>query len=238
MEIIHNVTPESGLDGRYHFVYKIVNKVNGRYYIGKHSTSDYLDSYIGSGLLIGKAISKYGQDSFVKEIVCFLPSSHDAFQKEYELIANLMEDKLIYNLKAGGDGGFCHCDECNMKRIAGIAASDKVKENARTQAHNRIGKSHSEESKKKISISNTGKTRSEETRLRQSRNKAGVAQRIVTCPHCGKSGGITGMMQFHFDNCGKIKSRTVSVVKCPHCDKEGNANIMKRWHFENCKHKR
>lgn len=53
------------------------------------------------------------------------------------------------------------------------------------------GTPHTEESKQKISKANKGKP---------GWNK-GRKFPIVTCPHCGKSGGIPGMARWHFDNC-------------------------------------
>jgi hypothetical protein len=46
-----------------------------------------------------------------------------------------------------------------------------------------------------------GKKHSAETRSRQSAVKKGKPQQVVTCPHCGRSGGKTNMTRYHFDNC-------------------------------------
>ena len=51
-----------------HEVYKTTNKVNGRFYIGVHSTSSKLN-YIGSGKLLGLAVKKYGKSNFKKEVL-------------------------------------------------------------------------------------------------------------------------------------------------------------------------
>ena len=45
-----------------------------------------------------------------------------------------------------------------------------------------------------------GKTQSEEAKAKMKGPKP-----IITCPHCGKSGGKPAMIRFHFDNC-KIKN--------------------------------
>jgi hypothetical protein len=29
----------------------------------------------------------------------------------------------------------------------------------------------------------------------------GISKEQVACPHCGKSGGISAMKRWHFDNC-------------------------------------
>ena len=53
-----------------HVVYRITNMINGKKYIGKHSTTDVYDGYFGSGIAIKQAINKYGIDNFKKEIIC------------------------------------------------------------------------------------------------------------------------------------------------------------------------
>jgi hypothetical protein len=83
---------------------------------------------------------------------------------------------------------------------------------------------------------------SQEARDKMSAAKKGIKQKSVTCPHCGKSGGISKMKQWHFDNCptytGKArkgkKLGPQEIVTCPHCGKSGGIKMMKRWHFDNC----
>ncbi len=45
------------------------------------------------------------------------------------------------------------------------------------------------------------KHHSDETKLKISEMGTGRKYSIVTCPHCNKSGGSTGMGRWHFDNC-------------------------------------
>lgn len=48
-------------------IYKIINLVNNKIYIGQEK--QFNSNYFGSGLLILKAITKYGISSFKKEII-------------------------------------------------------------------------------------------------------------------------------------------------------------------------
>lgn len=91
--------------GYYHIVYKIVNSVNGKIYIGKHTTKDPFDNYMGSGKAIKQAIEKYGIENFVKEIIfCFI-SEEEAYKMESELVnEEFINDRNTYNLITGGMG--------------------------------------------------------------------------------------------------------------------------------------
>lgn len=95
-----------GEDKPLHFVYKITNLVNSKFYIGVHSTSDIEDGYMGSGLVLKNAIQKYGISNFSREILFHCNTRKEAFEKERELVnIDLIKDHLSYNLAFGGSGG-------------------------------------------------------------------------------------------------------------------------------------
>lgn len=48
-----------------YYVYKTINKINGKMYIGSHY-GKLNDDYLGSGLLITRAIEKHGKQNFKK----------------------------------------------------------------------------------------------------------------------------------------------------------------------------
>lgn len=87
-------------------VYKTVNQVNQKFYIGVHKTENPRDDYLGSGVLILRAIAKYGKVNFQKEILFSFPTSSEAFQKEEELVALETQNPNCYNMRKGGEGGF------------------------------------------------------------------------------------------------------------------------------------
>lgn len=91
----------------YYTVYKTSNKINGKFYIGTHKTSNLNDTYMGSGKLIKRAIEKYGPENFTKEILFVFDNPNDMFAKEAEIVTDefLMEENT-YNLRIGGEGGF------------------------------------------------------------------------------------------------------------------------------------
>jgi len=86
----------------------------------------------------------------------------------------------------------------------------RSEEHSRKISEANTGKTKSEEHKRNLSGSMTGKTRSEETRRKQSETMkgkpsalTGKPQEKVTCPHCKKTGGVSIMNRWHFDNCKK-----------------------------------
>ena len=52
---VYNTTPKLGEDCRYHYLYKIVNTANNKFYYGIHSTRNLDDGYSGSGTILQKA---------------------------------------------------------------------------------------------------------------------------------------------------------------------------------------
>jgi hypothetical protein len=87
----------------FYTIYKITNTVNGKYYIGKHQTLDLDDGYMGSGMLIGRAIKKHGLESFAKEILFVFDTEEEMNVKEAEIV---IVSKETYNLCKGGKGGW------------------------------------------------------------------------------------------------------------------------------------
>lgn len=51
---------------KYHLIYKTTNLLNGKIYIGKHTTTNKEDNYLGSGIKLINAIKKYGRENFKK----------------------------------------------------------------------------------------------------------------------------------------------------------------------------
>lgn len=89
----------------FHFVYKTENMINGKIYIGVHSSNNPNDNYLGSGNLITKAIRKYGRSNFRRRILEFFSTREEAFAKEAEIVTKefcLREDN--YNIDLGGRG--------------------------------------------------------------------------------------------------------------------------------------
>ena len=86
-----------------YYIYKITNLVTNHFYIGCHMTKDFNDDYMGSGVLIKKAIKHHGLHNFSKEIVKECKDRFDMLRQE-RLIINwkLIKNPNCYNLITGG----------------------------------------------------------------------------------------------------------------------------------------
>lgn len=90
---------------KHNYFYKIINLVNNKYYYGIRSTdkNPVEDNYMGSGIAIEKAISKYGKENFKKEIIADYPTRKEASDHEEEVVTiDLVNVDECYNLRTGG----------------------------------------------------------------------------------------------------------------------------------------
>jgi group I intron endonuclease len=85
-------------------IYEIKNKVNGKSYIGQHSSNE-LGSYWGSGKLIKKAIEKYGVENFERIIIEKCSNKDELNEREIYWIKEKDSINSGYNLTEGGTGG-------------------------------------------------------------------------------------------------------------------------------------
>lgn len=108
------------------FVYKTINMINNKFYIDKHKTTNKNDGYLGSGVLLKRAIEKYGRENFKREILCFCQNEEELNATERQLVSDLIvEDTLSYNLIKGGTGGDARNFSRNIssKKLAEKAAA-------------------------------------------------------------------------------------------------------------------
>lgn len=168
----------------YNYLYQITNLVNNKIYVGVHKTEDLDDGYMGSGKIIKAAIEKYGLENFRKDILEFFDTYDGALERETEIVTDeflLRED--VYNLRRGGSGGFDYINRF------GLSVRNITKDNVRDRsklANQKLKKMRKDNPLWWISrnekVSNslkgrpgtfTGKTHSEETKLKMSGKRPG-----------------------------------------------------------------
>jgi hypothetical protein len=87
-------------------VYKTTNILNNKIYVGKDERED--PNYIGSGVILHRAIKKYGKHNFKKEIIEHCDNLQQLNDREQFWIKsfNSTDKKIGYNITIGGDGGY------------------------------------------------------------------------------------------------------------------------------------
>jgi len=168
-------------DFQYYIIYSITNILNGKIYVGFHATNDPDDNYMGSGIAINEAYKKYGIDNFKKDILEYCNRDNWAEREKY-WIGKLNTYGEGYNLTLGGEGtlGVRLSHESRRKisdskigkpswnkNKTGIYSEKTIKK----WSEKRKNIFPSEEHKTKISISNTGKKKSE-------REKSEISERM------------------------------------------------------------
>lgn len=90
---------------KYHIIYKTINLINGKIYVGMHSTDNLNDGYLGSGWILKQAIKKYSKENFKREVLLVLPSRKEAREVEALLVdTEFISRQNTYNLQEGGMG--------------------------------------------------------------------------------------------------------------------------------------
>lgn len=148
-------------------VYAIENIVNNKFYIGitdniKDRMVSHFNNARNNNGILKKAIRKYGKECFQHVVLESWENRNDAENAEQFWI-NFLGTKVPYgyNISSGGKGsasGVIYSSKQKQKK------SDRMKrffiENpdakARCASYSMLGRKHSEESKKKISINRSG----------------------------------------------------------------------------------
>ncbi len=104
-----------------YIIYKTTNMINDMIYVGQHyQKTSAFDGYLGSGLLIKRAIKKNGKENFIRETIEYCTSA-DLDKRETYWIAELSatNKKIGYNLAVGGLGSRGHkVSEEGKRRIS------------------------------------------------------------------------------------------------------------------------
>jgi len=186
----------------YGYIYETINKKNGMFYIGK-SKGIFNPNYYGSGIVLKRAINKYGIDSFHTRLINYVETKKqlNEMEKIYIFVYREMYGReKLYNISNGGDGG---------PLFQGHKHSDKTREKMRLTSLGKPsgmkGKPFPEEAKEKNRQKHIGKpspfkdkhhTKTTKEKIRQA--KLGIKRKPFTEEH------IRNMIKNHVGMLGKI----------------------------------
>jgi hypothetical protein len=184
-------------------IYKITNLINKKFYIGKDTSSD--SNYFGSGLLIKKAIKKYGIENFKKEILDETNDYEDLSIKEKYWINHFNSTNLDigYNITKGGDGGDTLSKHPNLDSIKEkISNSSIVKGKTYEEAFGEEkAKEYKEKLKSKMNLSIFSKKSKENSKLFFDKKREELIKRCQFIREEIKNGKIVN----YFDELKDIK---------------------------------
>jgi hypothetical protein len=222
------------MEKEFHFVYVTTNLINGKQYVGEHSTNDMdcrkTKKYTGSGLYIDNAKKLYGRKNFERKDLEFFPTKKEAFNAQEKYIqqyGTLNPDGYNISPKGGNWGGIKGCASEDTKRKMRVPKSKEHKEHmslawierrktpVSTQTREKLGKAregktHDQNSKDKIGYANTIRVWKDESRLNLSKKRSSTHHSEKTKELIGKK------------------------IPCKYCGKEMNAGNLARYHNENC----
>ena len=197
----------------YHYIYKITHP-NGRYYIGRHTTSNLNDNYLGSGVWVTGIKDK---SILTKKIICFVETIVKLKESEEKFIAENFNDPLCMNRGLGSNGWTS--DE------AKIANQNRILNGT----HNFIGGDIPRKNQLKRVAQGIhqwiGNKNPSIERIKNGKHLWQTEKHKLATAENNKKRFANGSHHF------------LKTTKCPHCLKDGQLTAMKRWHCENCKNK-
>ena len=147
----------------YGYIYCTTNIINNKKYIGKKVSSKFNPKYLGSGILITNAITKYGTDKFIVELLEWCSSNDDLNNREKYYINkfNAYKSDVFYNIAMGGEGGNTYAGKTEEELIEikrKISNANKGERNGNKGQYKGVlnsmyGKKHSMDTRLKISES-------------------------------------------------------------------------------------
>lgn len=225
----------------FHFIYKTVSS-SGKYYIGRHSTNELDDGYMGSGRWVNSIEDK---STLTRHILQFCDS--------FEELKTLEELYLLDNV------GRKNCMNFNMSSVGfstgelNPAVSMESRERARKRLiENNPTKDKSVRDKISMALSgkpspNKGNTMSMEGRQNISRSRQGKKlsesgrERLSDARKRqwkDKGTFYSWEGKTHSDETKQkqsVSAKNRQKKECPHCHGLFQPNIWARWHNDNCK---
>ncbi len=181
-------------------IYKTTNLINGNFYVGQDSKND--PTYLGSGILLNRAIEKYGQENFKKEII---ESCNNKVQLNDREIFWIDKLKPVYNIAKGGSGGDTRYNFTKDQYDQWILnkknnTSGGVKKGYKWKHDSPLkGKTRKNGTPWMLGENNPAKRLDVREKIKNS--KLGKSRPTESCIYCGKHAQKTNIIRWHNDNC-------------------------------------
>lgn len=200
-----------------HYVYKIID-ANGNFYIGRHSTENLNDNYMGSGTWVNSV----NKDSLTKEILEFANNFNELKQLEEKYIAENFNLSKCKNIKLASVGWTSE----DARRVA----LQQIKDGKNALTGERGSALAKETNRKRI---NEGT----HPFLKNGKARAVLDEMIEkgTHPFCDGSQTKERIKQ-QISNGSHPGTKVFATHHiCPHCGKDGKGAVMYKHHYQNCK---
>lgn len=230
----------------YYTIYKTVNLINGKMYIGKHATENIGDDYLGSGLLLKKSIRKYGKENFKKEILYVFDNEEEMNRKEIEILnEHILKDDSYYNIAAGGQGGAIVMkpghplyESTRQKlKVSQMARREEIskitKENHKLKRVGMYGKKQSENQKRLVSEKLKGIPKNPESVKKQNESlRKTLDDPNYVHPNKGRKASAETLQKMSI----ALKNRPKK--HCAYCGRDLDVGNYARYHGDKCKLKK
>jgi hypothetical protein len=185
-----------------HCVYITTNLINGKQYIGDHSTYKLDDAYMGSGKLIISAIQKYKKENFERKIL-------ETFDKKEEAFS--AQEKYINEYNTLSPNGYNISPKGGHQIKNSVSAISKEKMSiAKRKPRKPLSESHKENIKNSLK----DKTLSEETKNKMKKPKSQKHCENIKRSQIGKILSST-----HIENIRKARIGGIGPTAGKHFDK-------------------
>lgn len=205
-----------------------------------------------------RKLIRQGHEPIITRVVTGLDES-TAFAIEEFLIAKIgrydLGNGTLCNMTNGGEGlcGYVWSQEQRDAFSAKYSGKGNPNYGNTGEQSYWYGKTHSEETKNKISIAQLGRvfTEDHKAKMRKPKSEEGRLA-IAKARQELRDSGYRPSPESNAKRSQTLKGRTISKdhankianalkgvpkpkVICPHCGKVGGSGLMHRWHFDNCK---
>lgn len=204
--------------------YITTNILNGKQYVGMHSSDNVDDNYLGSGNELKRALIKYGRENFKRTVLCICSSINEAFKNETKYIKqyNTLHPNG-YNLSPAGGLLMPGCFTDKMREMLIERNKKPISEETRNKMRNKFisdatrekirisstGRKHTIEFKQKLSDRNRKWKRSEQTKLNISNATKGR-----TPWNKGKK-GVSSETRIKMSKSSKLRYERIAYEKRP-----------------------